>query len=191
MNYIVRLLSYRNILSIKSNDYTSRSISTVIFDYFLIEKGQESKYTSKWLELSTRKKVQLHNFSNSTTTYFLPLNRAYASWGHILFSSDDLIITQLNDTVIKINIISTDKAIIKIVKGGDVIFECTDTFFKLNYFNRTVGLTTYYINESNNKIILTSTRKNTKFIDPLKPKNKKAVKIITIDIETVNKDGRL
>ena len=180
----------KNLLSIKSNGYSDAIFSNILFDYFLIKKDQESKYTNKWPELNNTKNIQLQEFSNSTTTYFLPLNNNYSTWGNVLFSNDSIkIIHYHNNNIIKIHTLDDKTFNGKIYNGKFMIFEFIDQVINDNKFIRSVNNSSYHI--LNNKIELTTRTNKTKFLKTLKAKAKKPVNIITVKIETINRNGEL
>ena len=55
----IKYLDYiKNILSIKSNDYTELVISEIIFDYFIIDKNREKYYSTPLAELGGGQKLE-------------------------------------------------------------------------------------------------------------------------------------
>ena len=106
---------------------------------------------------------------------------------------DGNIIIHFLDNTLKISLFKDGSACIVIIKGGNIVFECTDKPLKKeNKFIRTVGQTKYYIDGSLNKIIYTEVPQNTKYLSPLKTKPRKINKFIALDIETIkDNDGNL
>ena len=185
-----------NTLSIKSNDYTNKPISNLIFDYFLIEEDKEKYYTSKWLELKVVKPIKLEKFTNSTISVHLPLNRNYRTWGKVILDLDKFLIIQGLNYLFKIthNINNVDS--IEIFKNNNKIFTFEDSDFSStnykNIFLRSYNNHKYYVDVDESKIILSTKELRTKFLQPIiKEKSKLLNKIITIDTETLNKNGTL
>ena len=190
----IKYIDYiKNILSIKSNDYSELAISEIIFDYFIIDKNREKYYSTKWSEIREDAVVKLGKFTNSTITHFIPLNQSYMSWGNIILNLDHLIIISVTDFIYKIYV--QDKSLkhykIEVIKGKDLLLTFYDKIFKDGIFTRTLDNNTYYINSKSSKILLTTSSIKTKYLKKIKANKKSVNKIITFDIETINKNGTL
>ena len=181
-----------NTLSIKSNDYTDKPISNLIFDYFLIEEDKEKYYTSKWSELKTTIPIKLEKFTNSTISVHLPLNRNYRTWGKVILDLDKFLIIQGLNYLFKITHSINNVDSIEIFKNNNKIFTFEDSDFNGDIFLRTYNNHKYYIDSRQGKIILSTKELRTKFLQPIiKEKSELLNKIITIDTETLNKNGTL
>ena len=180
-----------NTLSIKSNDYTDNVVSLLTFNYFLIDKKKLGTYQEKWSELLKEvNTVTLEKFGNSTISFFLPLNRDYRSWGTLLAQSKEFLIISSKEHIYKISKIVNGHEI-DIFKGKNKIFTFKDKDFHGDIFIRLFLGQKYYIHTLLNKIILRTKEHKTNFLKPLSKSPKKKSKLITIDIETINKDGVL
>ena len=115
------------------------------------------------------------------------------SWGNIILNLDNLIIISVTDFIYKIYL--EDKNLnnykIEVTKGKDLILTFYDKIFKDNIFTRTLDNNTYYINSKSSKILLTTSSIKTKYLKKIKANKKSVNKIITFDIETINKNGTL
>lgn len=125
-----------DILSLKSNDYTSVTVDKIFFDFFLIDKEKEQYYTNKWSELKPLK-PKLQKFSNSTITNFIPLNRNYRTWGNILLENNNEFTVLSHNVVYKISEGFTQEAaepetIIEIYKNSDLFLRFIDLPYYLS-----------------------------------------------------------
>lgn len=179
----------KDILSIKSNDYIDSYFDEIIFDYFIIDSDKEKYYIDKWSEIKSERIVKLEKFTNSTISLFLPLNRDYLTWGEIIVLHLNLYSN--GDLLYKINIINSNLSKIIVYKGKNIIFIFNDVSYNNNIFIRSYNNQKYYINFLESKIVLSTKQLKTKYLSKLNHSNHKNLRIITIDIETLNKDGVL
>lgn len=180
----------KNLISIKSNDYTSRAIMKVTFNYFIIDLGREQYYIDKWSELDVQntKPISLTPFGK----YKLPSNNNYSSWGVIMSETDHVLMIAGDNYIYVITHPSTMVSEIKVFKNKKLIITFTDVLLSRTdvdaFFKRVINSMTYYIRDG--AILLSIKELETKFLKKLSIKNvPSANKIITFDIETVLVDG--
>lgn len=181
----------KNLISIKSNDYTARAITKVTFNYFMIDLDREQYYIDKWTELDMQntKPISLTPFGK----YKLPSNNNYSSWGVIMSETDKVSVIASDNYIYVITHLSETETEIKVFKNKKLIITFTDVLLSRTdvdaFFKRVINSMTYYIR--NGAILLSIKELETKFLKTLKRKNvPSANKIITFDIETLLIDGQ-
>ena len=186
-----------NNLSIKSNDYTTEMVGEIFFNYFIIDKEREKYYIYRWSELlpsSLNKPIKLEKFSNGIITTKLALNRDYLTWG-IILRNTDLIKIISSDLGTFIITKEGESNMIQLIKDSREIIRFTDTDYPSNpgIFIRKMRtdsmLVNYYISEGGTIFLITKEDLKTKFLTRLKKQTRYYPKIITIDIETIVKNG--
>lgn len=194
-NYLKLLL---DILDSKSNNYdfdkSDNSIINILFNFFIIPKGSEAKY-SKWENLDSKTKdlVKLHVNEHN---YFFPLDQDYSSWGTIISKNKDelLVSVSFKKTTGVIKVLSEnreDNYKVSFFVGEETLIEFNDSKFNSNIFVRDfISGEKFYIDPAQEKIILAVRPIKTEFIKKLNPRKiNKTVRIGTFDIETVVHNG--
>ena len=132
------------------------------------------------------------------TNYLFPLNRSYEEWGTIISKSSSpgptqlLIQTNNNDLIsITYSFASSDTKV-SILEMGKAVLCFEDSVgpsasIFIRSLNKPSGTIKYYIEKE--AIILQKKEINTDFIKKVRKSKKVAPRIITIDIETIVKDG--
>lgn len=174
-----------DILSLKSSDYNNKVFEDIIFNFFIIDKSREQYYIDKWSEIKIAEPVKLEKFSNSTVTFFLPLNMNYLTWGLAIINQPDIKIIVSGALVYKIKFMNNGVSEIQIYKGRNKLFTFYDIGFKDNIFIRKFDNHKYYIDQKLAKIVLTTKELATKYLPKIKKEARKPAKFITIDIETI------
>ena len=183
-------------LSNKSEDYKNEADYThIIFDYFVISKDKEAHFNeSNWKELSSlsiKPKLKTFIFEKAN----LPVNMDYNSWGFLHTYTDDMRVIFGNDSLYTIKKINENKYEIKmsplINPSIQIVFY--DTLLPLDnnqYFKREMDTSIFYCDLKGEQVVFGRKRIKTSFLKPLEKNSKlPEPKIITIDIETIVKDG--
>lgn len=178
-------------LSLKSEDYKNEEeYNYIIFDYFEIPKDKENYFKeSRWDELKFIKIRKLKTFLFDK--YLLPINMNYLSWGEVYLDTDSVKIVIVKDYHFIIT--KKEKSFeIKMssLKNKDIKFIFYDQVLEdKQFFIRKIDQSIYYCDEVNESILLALKTLKTSFLKPLKIKKISKPKIITIDIETIVREG--
>jgi len=178
---IDHLLSY---MSHRGNDYLGVDITKLVFEYFLIPVEREDRYQKDRITIKPKTNKDIL-FPLQDIRLSLPVNTDYLTWGYVVINSPEIkVITNKYGETYKVY---PDK--VEIIRNEELISTFTDKILGSNIFSRSIGNVTYLIKDG--EIIRSEISKTTKFLTSLSPKKVKDTKVITFDIETVLKDGKL
>jgi len=177
-------ISYINdILSIKNNEYKSLPINKIIVNYGVRDGLASKKETIK------PKNIIFHRYKN----YKLPITINPLEYGNLIYYDKffKLYIIQIRPMIIAKIFCYKNRNKVDIIKSDKVILSYEDKVINSNSFERIIGSNNYiYINENGQyKLDLFSVKKPVRFIETKKLDEKLNDKIITLDIETYDKNG--
>jgi hypothetical protein len=141
-------------------------------------------------------KIDTVSFDN----YLLPPNNNYLSWGKMIvrtknLNTDIMVINgnKYNYSINTIDGINYSITLFNRLNPNKNLITLTDHkclgFADEGYFIRKINNYFFYVDNNNNKILLVTKKLETKFLETLKIKPLSKPKIITIDIETIVKNG--
>nr|QWL17552.1 DNA polymerase [Chroogomphus rutilus] len=175
-NYIKYI---NNQLSLKSNYYTETVMDQIIFEYFEVPNNKLNYFKNKlvnFIDINIPNDIKFYDFSNSTITLKIPLNRNYESWVNIL--EGQYFFKDINN-----------KIIFKYFLKGKLLLDFMDYDYNNKYFIREFDNQKYYIHKDNQSIDLITKEMETKYLNKVNRAKKSKNKIITFDIETILKDN--
>lgn len=161
-----------NVLSMRTDEYNSRGIEEIIFDY-LIRDGKIDPMKS-----ISKKEVPLLNYYR----YKIPSTFDPYNYGTVLDSTPDKTIVSLKSGNLAIVNSNGDTNKVSIFKGDDLVLTYTDVKTSDNSFIRVIGRNTYHYHKE--QLILVQSAKKTKPIKELNIDTKLDDKVITMDLET-------
>jgi hypothetical protein len=181
INYIV------DTLSIKSNDYKIEAVSKIIIS-FGIREGLASTKTKSLI-------TQTKTFQNYKH-YKLPITMDPLKYGNnLVLAMHSTYIVQMTPLIFaKITIKNKGKENnVDIIKSGNVLLSYKDKMIDENKFERFIGDNHYIYSlvDGNYKLDLFNVKKPTRRIKSLTEEKNLNDKIITMDIETFNHNGKM
>jgi hypothetical protein len=162
----------------KSEYYKEQLIKSMVFSYSIKRGRAKDKIT-----FENNSNLQYQNFQH----HKLPITMNPLEYGILIDQLDNKYTLQVNKTSVAIITKEGNVNKVKIFREGILIYEYRDIFIDFTSFVR--HLDNKQFTFKNNKLILLTIDKSTKFIKALLPNNNLSTKFLTFDIETLIKDN--
>jgi hypothetical protein len=172
---------FKGYIDLKLEDYSSKTISQIIFQYHIVLENNniKPKLPRKF------NKVAKFNFGG----YSFPLTMELNKWGNIISEINNQIIIKKESSILTYHITKeTLKHFVKVYFNDKLILQFIDKVsLSLTDFDRIIDNHLYKIRDG--KQVLKKITKKTKFLDKIKLDKSISNKFITLDIETRNVNG--
>jgi hypothetical protein len=162
----------------KSEYYKEQLIKSMVFSYSIKRGRAKDKIT-----FENNSNLQYQNFQH----HKLPITINPLEYGILIDQLDNKYTLQVNKTSVAIITKEGNVNKVKIFREGILIYEYRDIFIDFTSFVR--HLDNKQFTFKNNKLILLTIDKSTKFLKALLPNNNLSRKFLTFDIETLIKDN--